>query len=256
MKQNPGKCRYCGGSLTATPYQGHPELVDLSCRNSDCKMGWVNQAARCTGPETSQIGFGPMGITRMEQKKPSQGEDNCGPVAEAMLAWLGDGFKLATPCPEMGAKRDSANEEGVDFSIREPCGHTTGVQVTSLPDTNRKRALAVAHREGEAHVDERSQSTLIELIECAIKKKSDRYPSTDRATRILAIDGRCPSVGFNFFLTGVRFTNTREVFGWRGVVLVADKRNMIFFGSEGWPDCAECARTMQHGTTEKGASLG
>lgn len=226
--------------MTATHVQGHPELVDLNCRNSGCGMGWVNQAARCTGSETLQVGFGPTGITRLEQRKPSQGEDNCQPVARAMLAWLGDGFEVAAPCPEKGAKRDSAKERGFDFSIREPCGHTTEVQVTRVPEREHFAALGAANRSGEAVIDERSHSTLVELIEVALRDKTDATPSGDRAHRVLAIDGRDPSVGFNFYLTGVRFVDTAEVFGWRGVVLVVDERNMLFFGREGWPDCPKC----------------
>lgn len=203
-------------------------------------MGWVNQAARWTGSETLQVGFGPKGITRLEQGKPSQGEDNCQPVARAMLARLGDGFEVAAPCPEKGAKRDSAKERGFDFSIREPCGHTTEVQVTRVPEEEHFAALGAANRSGDAVIDERSHSTLVELIEVALRDKTDVTPSGDRAHRVLAIDGRDPSVGLNFYLTGVRFVDTEAVFGWRGVVLVVDERNMLFFGSEGWPTCPEC----------------
>jgi hypothetical protein len=159
-----------------------------------------------------------------------------------MLAWLGDGFEVAAPCPEKGAKRDSAKERGFDFSIREPCGHTTEVQVTCVPENDYYSALATAHRNGEAVIGTRPHGALIELLECAIRRKSEHYPAKDRATRILAIDGRCPSVGLNYFLTGVRFTNTEEVFGWRGVVLVIDERNMLFFGRDRWPDCPGCGR--------------
>ncbi len=242
MNDEPKTCRYCGGTLAATHVQGQPELVELNCRNADCGKGWVNQAARCNGPSSLQVGFREARINRLQRGKPSQGEDNCQPVARAMLAWLGDGFEVAAPCPEKGAKRDSAKERGFDFSIREPCGHTTEVQVTRVPEKEHFAALGAANRKGEAVVDERPHSTLIGLIESALRDKTDVTPSGDRAHRILAIDGRDPSVGFNFFLTGVRFTNTQEVFGWHGVVLVIDERNMLFFGREGWPDCPECGR--------------
>jgi len=67
-----------------------------------------------------------------------------------------------------------------------------------------------------------------------------KQTSKDRAHRVLAIDGRDPSVGLDFYFKRVRLVDTSEVFGWRGVVLVCDERSMLFFGSEGWPTCPEC----------------
>lgn len=240
MHDEPTRCRACGAHLASTPVQDRPDLVELTCRSSECELRWVNQARRCTRPGTLQVGFGETGITRLERRKPSQGEDNCWSVAEAMLAWLGKGFEIAAPCAEKGSKRHPITERGFDFSIQEPCGHTTEVQVTRVPENDHFAELKAAHRRGEAVLDERSHSTLIELIECAIRKKSERYPDGDRASRILAIDGRDPSVGLNFHLTGVRFVNTAEVFGWRGVVLVIDERNTLLFGRDSWPDCRAC----------------
>lgn len=204
-------------------------------------MGWVNQASRCTGPGSLQVSFGRTGITRLQEGKPLQGEANCQPVAEALLAWLGEGFRLGAPCPASGAKRNSAAERGADFTVFAPCGHEVEVQVTRVIEQDHYSSLG----DGKPVHDGRSHSSLVALIDDTVRKKTDRTPANDRAVRILAIDGRCPSIGFNLFLTGVKFVDMPKVFGWRGVLLVIDKCNTRFLDRDGWPSCAACTRSSQ-----------
>lgn len=233
----PTTCRFCGGPLTVVPVEGHPELADYTCRSRECGREWINQAPRCTGPGTSQVAVGSTGIQRMEHGQPERGEDNCGPVAKAMLAWLGSTFTLAAPCPEPGAKRDSKAERGFDFLLREPCGHESEVQVTRVDEHAHYSALA----RGVAVQDERSHSTLVDLIDHTVAQKSERTPIVDRQRRILAIDGRHPSIGFVLFTTRVKFIDMADVFRWRGVLLV-DGVNTRFLDRDDWPTCPQCVR--------------
>ena len=94
---------------------------------------------------------------------------------------------------------------------------------------------------GRPVLDERAHGRLVELIEETVRKKARTTPTADRSKRILAIDGRDPSVGFNLFLANVNFVDMNEVFGWSGVLLVIDDRNTRFLDREAWPECPLCS---------------
>lgn len=229
-------CKYCAGPLTEMRIDGRPDEPSLHCRSDHCRFGWVDQGSRNSGAGSIQVAFGAKGISRIQQGRPSQGEDNCGPVCAVVLAWLGDDFAVGQPCPEEGAKRDSVIERGFDFTVHLPCGHETEIQVTRIKEEAHFAALGK-----EGHVsDEREHATLVDLIEDTVRSKSDKTPPSDRSKRILAIDGRCPSVGLNLFFANVRFVNMSEVFGWGGVLLVVDKSNTRFLDRDRWPACPLC----------------
>ncbi len=193
-------------------------------------------------PGQVKVEFGQDGITRYDFRKPSQGEDNCELVASELLASLGEGYIIKQRCPAKGERRDSQSEKGVDFSIEnQQCGQIVEVQVTRLPDQKHYAETAKAIKNSTYAEDSQENFDLIQLIECAINEKTRKTPPVDRARRILAIDGICPSVGLNFFLTGLRFTDTQKVFGWLGVVIVAGNKNCMWLGQEGWPQC-QCSK--------------
>lgn len=193
-------------------------------------------------PGQVQVEFWQDRITRYDYRNPSQGEDNCELVASELLASLGEGYIIKQCCPAKGAKRDSKSEEGVDFSIeKQHCGLIVEIQVTRLPDQKHYAETAKAIKKNTYAMDSQENFELIQLIECAIEEKTKKTPPVDRARRILVIDGICPSVGLNFFLTGIRFTDTQKVFGWLGVVIVAGNQNCIWLGQEGWPQC-QCSK--------------
>ena len=240
MPPEPTLCRECGKPLALVYTENRPELTDRSCMSSTCSLNGVNQSSRALGPGAIQLLFGATAITRVDHCRPSQGEDNCESVARELVTSLGPGFAIEQPCPLPGARRDSRSEQGFDFSVREPCGHITEVQVTRIPEQGHFAAMALASRAGTYVLDKRPHSDLVDSIEAALANKTNATPPVDRSRRILAIDGLCPSLGFSFFLTGIRFTNTQNVFGWRGVVLVAGNGNCIWLGSETWPPCSTC----------------
>jgi hypothetical protein len=189
-------------------------------------------------PGAVKVEYRRNGITRYDYRQPSQGEDNCKLVASELLAYLGEGYKIKQPCPTKGAKRDSKSENGADFSVENlQCGQIVEIQVTRLPDQKHYAETAKAINNNTYAEDSQNHDELFRLIECAIEEKTKKTPQADRAKRILAIDGICPSVGFNFFLTGIRFVDTQQVFGWLGVVIVAGNQNCIWLGQEDWPPC-------------------
>ncbi len=253
MPSEPTLCRECGGPLNVVHTEGRPDLADRECMSSSCSLCGVNQSVRALAPGTVQLLFGASSITRVDHRSPSQGEDNCESVARELLASLGPGFAIEQPCPAPWAKRDSKSEQGFDFSLRQPCGHVVEVQVTRVPDGEHFAAQKSASRTGTYVLDQRAHSGLVALVEAALEKKTRGTPPADRSRRILAIDGLCPSVGFTFFLTGIRFTNTQAKFGWRGVVIVAGLGNAIWLGSEAWPPCVGCPKPTDHGDAGIGA---
>lgn len=240
MPSEPTLCRECGQPLTVGHPEGRPDLADRQCMRRTCSLCGVNQSSRALGPGTVQLLFGASGITRVDHRSPSQGEDNCDSVARELLASLGPGFAIEQPCPLQGARRDSKSEQGFDFSLRQPCGHIVEVQVTRVPEEDHFAAQAYATWKGTYVLDQRAHSKLVASIQDALERKTRVTPPQDRSRRILAIDGLCPSIGFNFFLTGIRFTNIQTEFGWRGAVIVAGRGNAIWLGSEAWPQCVEC----------------
>ena len=230
-------CKFCSGPLDETRVEGRPLESSLHCRNKGCGHEWVDQNPRLSGSGTIQISFGADEINRLQVGRPSQGEDNCRPICATVLAWLGGSFAVGQPCPEPGARRDSANERGYDFSLRSPCGHGVEIQVTRVVEQAHYAALG----RGQPVLDNRAHGKLIALVEETVRKKTDRTPLADRSKRILAIDGRDPSVALNLFLANVRFVDMSEVFGWGGVLLVVDERNTRFLDRETWPDCHLCS---------------
>ncbi len=181
--------------------------------------------------------LGSTNIKRVDFRAPSQGEDNCAAVARDLLQHLGPAFSVATPCAAPGAKRDSKSERGFDFSVREPCGCIVEIQVTRVPEETHYAEMAKATRDSTFVVDQREHSQLLAAIERALEAKTGVTPPEERSRRILAIDGLCPSLGLTFFLTGKRFSNTREVFGWRGAVVVIGNGNAVWLGCTEWPPC-------------------
>ena len=232
----PMTCRYCGGPLSEVTVEGRPKDSQLHCRDKACGHEWVDQNPRLSGPGTVQVGIGPEKIVRLQEGRSSQGEDNCEPIASITLAWLGDEFKLGQPCPVPGAKRDSTSERGFDFTVLAPCGHHVEIQVTRLVEREHFAALG----KGEPVLDERAHVRLIELIDETVRRKAQATPPADRSKRILAIDGRDPSVGLNLFFANVKFVDMSEVFGWAGVLLVIDDRNTRFLDRDCWPTCHIC----------------
>lgn len=239
MPPDPTNCSACGEPLEVVQTEGRPDLTSSTCTSSTCALRGLDQSARGLRPGSVQVLLGSHAVTRLEHRRPSQGEDNCAAVAEELRRHLGTEFAIYQDCPPLGAARDSRKEQGFDFSIQEPCRCITEVQVTRVPEERHLADLARAAQAGTYLVDERSHSSLVAAIEAALRNKTAATPPKDRARRILAIDGLCPSLGFCFFMTGIRFTNTRDVFGWRGVVVVADHGNAIWLGSESWPPCTK-----------------
>jgi hypothetical protein len=223
-------CQSCGGPLAEIPA---PEgLADLYCRTDGCKMRGVNQHPRYMRGRALQLGFGSHGVRRFERGRPSQGEDNCIPVAKCLLARLGDRYQVRELSAERGPARDAREERGFDFALLHDCGHETEVQVTRVPEEAHFRAL----RQGQV-IDERRHGTLIHLLCKAIWNKTNRTSLADRGNRILAIDGRS-YIGFQFFLTSIQFDDLADA-GWQAILLV-DEFDYQRLDREGQLECPRC----------------